>query len=169
VGLPVVADGDLGVDGQPPGDLPVGGVQRAGVLGQLRVRVAWQAEGGQDVAADRGPCPAVQELGLQAAPSGRCAGPDLAALEVAPELLQDAEGAGVPAGCAVIWRQSSRPGVGRGSPPGRALTRILVVLIVLVLIAFEDLSVAGGLVWGFFGGIKAAVSGFADFLGHWFH
>jgi len=43
------------------------------------------------------------------------------------------------------------------------------VLIVLLLIAFEDPSVAGGLVSGFFGGIKTAVSGFADFLGHLFH
>jgi hypothetical protein len=70
---------------------------------------------------------------------------------------------------AVIWRQSSRPGLGRGSPPGRALARILLVLIVLVLIAFEDPGVAGDLVSGFFGGIKTAVSGLADFLGHWFH
>jgi hypothetical protein len=70
---------------------------------------------------------------------------------------------------AIIWRQSSRPGVGRGSPPGRALARILLVLIVLLLIAFEAPSVAVGLVSGFFGGIKAAVQGFADFLGDWFH
>jgi hypothetical protein len=70
---------------------------------------------------------------------------------------------------AIIWRQSSRPGVGRGSPPGRALARILLVLIVLLLIAFVDMSVANGLVSGFFGGIKTAASSFADFLGYLFH
>ena len=43
------------------------------------------------------------------------------------------------------------------------------MLIVLLLIAFEDPSVASHLVSGFFGGIKAAVSGFADFLGGLFH
>ena len=50
---------------------------------------------------------------------------------------------------AIIWRQSSRPGLGRGSPPGRALARILLVLIVLVLIAFVNPSEAGGLVSAF--------------------
>ena len=43
------------------------------------------------------------------------------------------------------------------------------MLIVLLLIAFEAPSVAGDLVTGFFGGIKAAVSGFADFLANLFH
>jgi hypothetical protein len=70
---------------------------------------------------------------------------------------------------AIIWRQSSRPGLGRGSPPGRALARILMVLIVLLLIAFVNPSEAGGLVSAFFGGIKAAASSFADFLGNLFH
>jgi hypothetical protein len=70
---------------------------------------------------------------------------------------------------AIIWRQSTRPGIGRGTPPGRALARVLLVLIVVLLIAFEAPSVASDLVTGFFGGIKAAVSGFADFLGDWFH
>jgi hypothetical protein len=65
---------------------------------------------------------------------------------------------------AIIWRQSSRPGVGRGSPPGRALARVLLVLIVLLLIAFVDASVAGNLVSAFFGGIKTAASGLAKFL-----
>jgi hypothetical protein len=120
VDLPVVADGDLGVDGQPPGDLPVGGIQRAGVLGQQRVRVARQAEGGQDVAADRGPCPAVQEVGLRAAPSGRGLGPDLAALEVAPELLQDAEGVGVPTDRAVlVLRVAEYPATATARAPRR--------------------------------------------------
>jgi len=45
VDLPGIIDGDLGVDGQPPGDLPVGGVQRLGVPGQQPVRVGGQAEG----------------------------------------------------------------------------------------------------------------------------
>jgi hypothetical protein len=67
---------------------------------------------------------------------------------------------------AIIWRQSSRPGVGRGSPPGRALARILLVLIVLLLIAFVDASVAGSLVSAFFGGIKTAASGLAKFLSY---
>jgi hypothetical protein len=67
---------------------------------------------------------------------------------------------------AVIWRQSSRPGVGRGSPPGRALARILLVVAVIVLIGFVNLPVAGDLVTGFLGGIKTAASGFADFLSH---
>lgn len=70
---------------------------------------------------------------------------------------------------AIIWRQSSRPGLGRGSPPGRALARILLVFIILVLIAFVNPSEAGSLVSAFFGGIKTAVSGFADFLGNLFH
>ena len=70
---------------------------------------------------------------------------------------------------AVIWRQSSRPGVGRGSPPGRALARILLVLIPLLLIAFVNPSVAGTLVSGFFGGIKTAVTALADFFGQIFH
>ena len=70
---------------------------------------------------------------------------------------------------AVIWRQSSRPGLGRGSPPGRALARILLVLIPLLLIAFVNPGVAGNLVSGFFGGIKTAVTGLADFFGQIFH
>jgi hypothetical protein len=70
---------------------------------------------------------------------------------------------------AVIWRQSSRPGVGRGSPPGRALARILLVLIVLLLIGFVNPSVAGNLVSGFLGGIKTAATGLADFFGQIFH
>jgi hypothetical protein len=70
---------------------------------------------------------------------------------------------------AVIWRQSSRPGVGRGSPPGRALARILLVLIVLLLIGFVNPSVAGNLVSGFLGGIKTAATALADFFGQIFH
>jgi hypothetical protein len=67
---------------------------------------------------------------------------------------------------AIIWRQSSRPGVGRGSPPGRPLARILLVVTVVVLVALVDLPVAGGLVTGFLGGIKTAASGFAAFPSH---
>lgn len=42
------------------------------------------------------------------------------------------------------------------------------VFIVLLLIAFVNPSEAGGLVSAFFGGIKTAVSSFADFLGNLF-
>ena len=97
VDLPGVVDADLGVGGQPPADFPVGGVQRPGVPGQQRVRVVGQAEGGQHVGADRRPRPAFQEPGLRVAPPGRGVGADLAALEAPPELLQHAEGVGVPA------------------------------------------------------------------------
>ena len=67
---------------------------------------------------------------------------------------------------AIIWRQSSRPGIGRGSPPGRALARILLVLIVLLLIAFVAPSEAVSLVSAFFGGIKTAASELAKFLSY---
>ena len=43
------------------------------------------------------------------------------------------------------------------------------MFIILVLIAFVNPSEAGSLVSAFFGGIKTAVSGFADFLGNSFH
>jgi hypothetical protein len=67
---------------------------------------------------------------------------------------------------AVIWRQSSRPGLSRGLPSARALARILLVVAVVGLIGLVNLPVAGGLVTGFLGGIKTAASGFAAFLSH---
>lgn len=67
--LPVVADGDLGVDGQAAADFAVGGVQRPGVLREQSGRVAGQAEAGQDVTAGRRPRRAFQE-----APSGSVPG-----------------------------------------------------------------------------------------------
>ena len=51
--LPVVVDGDLGVDGQAAADLAVGGVQRPGVLREQGGGVAGQPECRQDVVAGR--------------------------------------------------------------------------------------------------------------------
>jgi hypothetical protein len=114
VDLPGVIDADLGIDGQPPADLPVGGVQRLRVPGQQRVRVGGQGEGGQHVAADSRPHVALQEPGLRVAPPGRGLGVDVAALEAPPELLQHAEGVGVPANRAALVS-----GVAEDEPPPR--------------------------------------------------
>jgi len=70
VDLPRVVDADLGVDGQPSAGLPVGGIQRLGVLGQQRAGVLRQAERRQHITADRFPRPALQEPGLRVAPLG---------------------------------------------------------------------------------------------------
>ena len=65
--------------------------------GQQSVRVVREADRGQHVTADRLPRLAFQQAGLRVAPPGGGVGPGVAALEVPPELLQNAEGVGVPA------------------------------------------------------------------------
>jgi hypothetical protein len=96
VDLPRVVEADLGVDGQSAAGLPVGGIQRPGMLGQQRAGVLRQAERRQHVTADRFPRSALQEPGLPVAPLGAGVGIDLAALQMPPELLQHGEGTGVP-------------------------------------------------------------------------
>ena len=115
VDLPVVVDGDLGVDGQAAADLAVGGIQRPGVLREQGGGVTGQAECRQDVVAGRVPRRAFQEAALRVAPPGGGLGPDVAALEAAPELLEHAAGVGVPAHRAVLVR-----GVAEHQVPPRA-------------------------------------------------
>jgi hypothetical protein len=86
---------------EPPAHLPIGGVQRPGMLGQQRVGAVWQAERGQHVPADRLPRLAFQEPGLRVAPLRGGVGVDIPSLQVPPELLEHAEGVGVPAHRAV--------------------------------------------------------------------
>jgi hypothetical protein len=81
-----------------------GRIQRAGVLGQQRIGVARQAQRGQHLRLDRLPRLALQQLGLGITPPGGGLGVDVAALEVPVELLQHAEGVGVPVHRAVLMR-----------------------------------------------------------------
>ncbi len=91
VQLPVGVHPHVGVDDQPPGDLPVGRVQAAGVRGQQGVRALRQAERGQRRAPGPLPDLAVQELGARGAPARRGLGVDVTSAQVPVELLQHAE------------------------------------------------------------------------------
>ena len=63
----------------------------------------------------------------------------------------------------IAWRYTIK---GKGAPAARLAALLCAVIVVLVLIGFKNLAVAGSIAEGFVSGISQAASGLAAFLSH---